>query len=186
MTTLSASQLKKVKRVSWIVSALALLTALSSAIITLFVCSMVISELVSKEPFLPFFIEKAFSLFQIDYLNLSASEKLTVLTSLLVMLLLSTFFCYYLHRLFKAFRQQGIFSQPATRSARILAWLFSGSFLFDQLIGWLIPFPTHSELLQLLANNSTLDDLTLIGILWVSVWVLEYGQALQIENEMTI
>lgn len=186
MMTTSFPLNKKIHYVSRVVSLLALWGSVLTGLLTLLILAMLVADLTQGSSgwshLLAVYLQEA----QVDIESFSQVQRLTLFGALCVVLLLVTVSFYFLFRLFQAFKTHGVFSRPAIEFARTLAWLFSATFICLLAFDLMGPLSTHSEAMKAYAGNAYFQDAILLGVIWVGVWVLEYGYELLTENEMTI
>lgn len=184
MATESNIQCKKIRLVSRLVSALALWGTFASAI--LIALAAVLSFSLLNQSSGSSILQHYFNHIEVDFNALASHQQIVLLASICLMLAMVTAVFYLLYRLFGAFHRSGVFSPAAIKSARTLAWVFSVSFVYMLLMDTLAPLPTDSQALKAYAGNAYFQDAILLGIIWIGVWILEYGHTLLSENEMTI
>lgn len=186
MTTPSISQCKKIERVSRIVSFLALWGAGLATLLTLLSLTLTLAQLTGMPESWTQAIQLYLQEAHLDFNQMSHLQKLSLLGSMSLVLVLVSASFYCLFRLFQAFKKFGVFSSKAIKFARALAWTFSCTFIYLFVFDLFAPLATESEAMKAYASNAYFQDAILLGIIWVGVWILEYGHDLLTENEMTI
>ncbi|GGA86415.1 hypothetical protein GCM10011369_30600 [Neiella marina] len=182
MTTLSDRQRLKIQRVSRLVSLLAIWGTGLTGVLAALCATITVIHISSSTADLQSYFDHV----SVDFNGLSQMQQVSLLISISLLLTLVTACFYRLYCLFRCFYQTGVFSSQAIRSAKYLAWTFSSTFLLVVVSDLVIALPTQSEALKAYASNTYFQDAILLGVVWVGVWILEYGHALLIENEMTI
>lgn len=123
--------------------------------------------------------------------NLTASQlmqmtfynKLAIGLVFVLVMGISLVFLVYAIRLMNCFRKQMIFTDYSIHQAKLIAWISTGSILLSYFSIFVFPRFIYVPTMNI---YFTPGPIIFIFILWMFVWVLQIGRALEFDSEMTI
>ncbi|MBN4075586.1 MAG: hypothetical protein COA71_10885 [SAR86 cluster bacterium] len=177
-------ELNKISRLSGIMMVLMVLSLIAFSIILLVgINSLLSSPTATGTPFFKAIVmgidSKAITTGLLTY-----QDKAMILVLFVAVTTVFISFMVYSIKLLACFKKQILFTEQSVRYARILAWITFGGICFKYFWMFLAPFIFQLEEVRYKLGLGF--EFFFLGVLWLVVWILQVGKALQLDSEMAI